>query len=135
MRIYTSRYANGDLADLDLVKVGITIGNPRFKLPYEREHLRLLAPARHVFRIGDQEEFRQAFEAQLAETGVEVIRRRLLDISEAHDGRDLVLLCFEDLTKPGLYCHRTHFADFWQDQTGAEVKELALLPAPQGSLL
>jgi hypothetical protein len=34
------------------------------------------------------------------------------------------LLCFEDLTKPGLWCHRRPFANWWLENTGEVVPEL-----------
>ena len=36
----------------------------------------------------------------------------------------LVLLCYEDLTKPGLRCHRRLFANWWCENTGDVVPEL-----------
>jgi hypothetical protein len=35
-----------------------------------------------------------------------------------------VCLCFEDLTKPGLWCHRQIFARWWTEETGEAVPEL-----------
>lgn len=40
--------------------------------------------------------------------------------------KDIVLLCFEDLTKPGEWCHRCVFAEWWQNKTGQKINELKL---------
>lgn len=35
-----------------------------------------------------------------------------------------MLLCYEDVSQ-GLNCHRRTFADFWEQQTGQAIPELA----------
>jgi hypothetical protein len=42
----------------------------------------------------------------------------------AHGSEGVVLLCFEDLTKPGEWCHRRSFAAWWDEKTGQKVDEL-----------
>ena len=37
------------------------------------------------------------------------------------DETTVVLLCFENLAKPGLWCHRTMFAEWWTGETGELV--------------
>ena len=49
-------------------------------------------------------------------------------ITEQSGDHRLVLLCFEDLSKPGEWCHRRIFADWWKDITGDHVRELGPLP-------
>jgi len=34
------------------------------------------------------------------------------------------LLCYESLGKPGVFCHRQIFAEWWREQTGEVVSEL-----------
>jgi len=36
----------------------------------------------------------------------------------------LVLLCWEDIRKPGEWCHRTMFAEWWAEHSGQGVLEL-----------
>lgn len=43
---------------------------------------------------------------------------------EISNGKALVFLCFEDLTKDGEWCHRRMFAEWWQRKTGMKVEEL-----------
>jgi hypothetical protein len=41
-----------------------------------------------------------------------------------HGNNRIVLLCFEDVRKPGESCHRQNFATYWQQMTGNVVPEL-----------
>lgn len=36
----------------------------------------------------------------------------------------LVFMCFENLSQPGKWCHRSMFAGWWEQQTGRAVTEL-----------
>jgi hypothetical protein len=132
MKLYTSRYQNKGIAQSDLIPVGITLGNPRFKLGFVvAKNLRLLAPPREIFRLPN-DEFVARFRARLDEIGVGQIGAALADISTKNGGGDLVLLCFEDVflsdTRKN-FCHRRVFAQWWQEKTGEEVAELG---APEG---
>jgi hypothetical protein len=52
-------------------------------------------------------------------------RRILAELQELRKGYgDLVLLCHEDLTKPGAWCHRTILARWITDQLGESVEEV-----------
>jgi len=76
------------------------------------------------------EEFERAYRARLEKAGVDDLRRQLNAISARHAGRDLVLLCFEDVWRDGEdACHRRSFARWWRDQTGELVEELPPAPA------
>ena len=121
--LYTSRWQNGKLADMEVVPVGISRGTPRFKLPYRYRLLRLLAPTRETFRIEDAEEFRRSYLGHLEELSVETIAVQLGQIAFEHGGRPLALLCYEDV-HAGELCHRRMFANWWKDRTGHEVREL-----------
>ena len=35
----------------------------------------------------------------------------------------MILLCYEDVTNPDEWCHRTVFAKWWEDNTGETVEE------------
>jgi hypothetical protein len=107
------------------VPVRITLGGVRFKLPYSLTHsVRELAPRRD-YLSAPEAEFTAAYRADLDQLGPERIATRLQQIAEAEGDHRLVLLCFEDLTKPNLWCHRTVFASWWKDRTGDEVRELS----------
>jgi hypothetical protein len=72
--------------------------------------------------------YREALEA----FGADQIRLRLEEIATAAGDSRLVLMCYEDLTLgDGKWCHRTMFAEWWQDITGGVVREIAA-PAAAG---
>ncbi|KPI15704.1 hypothetical protein OK074_2149 [Actinobacteria bacterium OK074] len=119
------------------VPVRITLGAPRWVLPYVLEHqVREAAPSREYFGVA-RPTYEAAYLAQLDRCGVEFFASRFREIAAA--GRDLrlVLLCFEDLSEPGQWCHRRMFAEWWQEETGARVRELGPLGPvyEQGTLL
>jgi hypothetical protein len=57
----------------------------------------------------------------LNDIGIKQIKWMLKQVS---DGKPVVLLCFEDLRKPGEWCHRSMFAEWYEKQTGKKVVEL-----------
>jgi Protein of unknown function, DUF488 len=120
--LYTSRWQNEKLADLDVVLVGISRGTPRFKLPYRYRQLRLLAPSKETFALREDKEFDKAYVAGLEKIGVERIAEALRRLSYEQGGKPLILLCYEDV-HAGEDCHRRMFADWWKQQTGQEVLE------------
>lgn len=123
MRLFTSRFANKELRNRpDLVKVAIAVGSPRWKVGYDWVKWRCPAPS--GLRQFKGEEFQSAYLTKLDALGLECIRAGLEAISEAHGGKDLVLLCYEDLRTPGEWCHRAMFAEWWLRETGELVLEL-----------
>jgi len=73
----------------------------------------------------DKEELRKALYGKLDRAGIGEVRRILHEISSRHGDRDVVLLCFEDVRKPGEWCHRQLIAD-WLNEHGSEVRELGV---------
>ncbi|WP_180685853.1 DUF488 family protein [Streptomyces gossypiisoli] len=118
------------------VPVRITLGAPRFKLPYSLNHaVRELAPSRD-YLSWPEPEFTKAYRADLDRLGPVRIAERLREIAQAENDHRLVLLCFEDLSKPALWCHRRTFASWWKDTTGDEVRELSpMADYEQGTLM
>ena len=103
MRVYTSRFHNKQLRDRpDLVKVAITVGKPRGPVGFEFVEFNWLAPYGRLFRIDDRGEFTVAYFQKLDRIGVAAIRKRLQEISAQHGGKDLVLLCYENLKGGGV---------------------------------
>jgi Protein of unknown function, DUF488 len=124
MRIWTSQFQHKVLAQHpELVKVGITVWPPRFKLGYAYERLPMLTPYGGLFHESDRERFTRAYYARLDTAGVETVLHALRAISERHGGRDLVLLCYEDLSKPDEWCHRQIAAQWLQERAGLTVAE------------
>ncbi|MEU9188233.1 hypothetical protein AB0D14_27590 [Streptomyces sp. NPDC048484] len=107
------------------VPVRITLGAPRFRLPYSLTHsVRELAPRRE-YLSKPLPQFTADYRADLDKLGPVWVAERLRKITEAEGDHRLVLLCFEDLTDPALWCHRRVFASWWKDVTGDEVRELS----------
>lgn len=119
--LYTSRWANRELARLPVVAVGISRGTPKWPLPYSYRMARLLAPSRQTFELRSDDAFERAYLAELEEAGVEKIGAMLGKISDEEGGGPLVLLCYE---KDRNDCHRAMFAAWWQERTGQRVEEL-----------
>lgn len=78
----------------------------------------------------DREKARKGYRRGLHLAGVDRITARLCQIAEQHEGRPLVLLCFE---KDRADCHRLWFAQWWEKQTGVVVPELAVLRGREGT--
>lgn len=115
----TSRYrAYETIAASDRVPVGITVGKPRWKLPYAiAGHVGELAPYGSMFKLTG-EAFADAYYKRLESFGIDVIGPALA----AHGDR-LLLLCYEDV-HAGEPCHRRRFAAWWESRTGRKVPEL-----------
>lgn len=119
------------------VPVRITLGAPRWALPYALEHqVREAAPSREYFGAA-RPVYEAAYVTQLNGHGVEFFASRFQQIAVSARDPRLVLLCFEDLSKPDQWCHRRMFAEWWQERAGAKVRELGPLGPEyeQGTLL
>ncbi len=134
--LFTSRWANKELADLRCVPTGISRGTPRFATGYRYRQVRELAPGDEAWSREDEAAFAEAYAAQLDALGIEAIVSRLARIAEESGGLPLVLLCYECSDE---FCHR-HVLRRWLAGRGVRVKELEpgdLPPrpdAPQPSL-
>lgn len=122
--IYTGRYSDKRLNNDNYFIVGISRGKPKFKIDYTIDtQLYLLAPTRDMWgKIG--EEFTELYVDYLNKN-IEKICYIVGKLKrEANSqGKDLVLLCFEDLNK-GKTCHRTRFKNWYEEVTKEEVIEL-----------
>lgn len=129
LTVWTSRYQNGGpITRSGLVPVRITLGAPKMRLPYDLEaEIRELAPDRWTFHIDDRAEFEPKFRAKLDKLGADYVRARLETVSALHGGRGLVLLCFEDVTKMGEWCHRQIVAAWIEENLRIPCKELPTL--------
>lgn len=124
MQLFTCRYQKFH-AGLG-IPVRTTVGLPRFALPYELGgHARLITPTWAMVSLHDEAAYTTQYRQHLDAAGVEAIRAELLTLAASHVDRRLVLLCFDDLSRPDGWCHRRMFADWWQDLTSEPVPELA----------
>lgn len=126
MTIWTSRYSNKELQSNKYYPVGISIGQPRFHLGYKlREQCYSLAPKGHMLNM-NLERFKTAYYEKLRGIGTERIISMVNRLGERaqSEGKELVLLCFEDVRVPEEWCHRTIFAEWWAENTGEIIEEL-----------
>lgn len=126
MAIWVSRYSNKELKNGKYYPVGISIGKPRWSLGYElREQCFSLAPKGHMLNMG-LEDFKLAYYKKLEDIGtdkiINIVER--LNKKAKEEGKELVLLCYEDVRIPGDWCHRTVFAEWWAENTGKLIEEL-----------
>jgi len=132
VRIWTSRFHNRALRERpDLVKVAITVGKPRWPVGFQFVELNWLAPYGNLFRIDDRSKFTVAYFQKMDRIGAKAISKRFQEISETNGGKDLVLLCYENLTKPDEWCHRQVFAEWWLRETGEIIEELETGKGPE----
>lgn len=123
MKIYTSRYSNKELRSGMYTPVGITVGSPRFRLGYTlMGNIKELAPYGSLFKVNDRKEFTEKYFAKMDKVGVDKVRA-IFDMYKRY-GKDIVLLCYEDVREPGEWCHRLVFAEWWKARTGEEIVEL-----------
>lgn len=123
--IYTSRYSNPELKSGKYTAVRISLGAPRWDVGYIISgEINILKP---YGLFGKYDNDKQSFEAEyrklLEKSGVELINRKLEEFKRF--GKDVVLLCYEDVRKgENDWCHRIMFAKWWKEQTGETINEL-----------
>ena len=126
MAIWISRYSNKELQSGKYYPVGISIGTPKFPLGYTlRMQCYSLAPKGYMLNM-ELERFKPAYYEKLEGIGtdriIDMVQR--MDEEARAEGKELVLLCYEDVRVPGDWCHRTVFAEWWAEQTGELIEEL-----------
>nr|DAL67080.1 MAG TPA: hypothetical protein [Caudoviricetes sp.] len=134
MAIWVSRYSNKELQNGNYYPVGISIGTPKFPLGYTlRKQCYSLAPKGYMLNM-ELDRFKTAYYEKLEGIGTD----RIIDMVEKMDeearteGKELVLLCYEDVRVPGDWCHRTVFAEWWAENTGELIEELTDPTPPKG---
>lgn len=113
MNIYTSYYAKFRKLNPSVVCVQISTSKPDWFLCV-RDSIPELFPGWDLvngIKSGSitQEEYKDTYLKRLAIMDKNFILNRIKEISDAHGGKDVVLLCYE---KPGDFCHR-HFVGEW----------------------
>jgi hypothetical protein len=134
VRLFTSRYSNPGIVELEglATPVGFTNGHPRFPLKFKlAANLRDIAPDRSTIQMEDQVAFSRVYRERLNTMGLSKIIT-LLESVDRGERPGLILLCFEDIRLPGVWCHRTIFGAWWQEQTGEKVEELPDPSTPKG---
>ena len=121
MAIFTSRFSNPELKKGIYTLLRISMGTPKWNTGYrldgELPDLMPFGLKGRAFAF-----FQQGYIARLDKIGIGKIKSRLQQFQ--NDSKDVVLLCYEDIRKPGTWCHRTMFADWWHKMTGETIEEL-----------
>jgi len=119
MTIYTSYFANKKMPE-DYTKVRISIGNPRWKLPYEiAGKIPELMPTRDMLGM-EFKEYQKIYLNMLEDVGIDKIKKILKQF-----GNKVILLCFENISKDTeTWCHRRMFAEWYESKTGTKIAEL-----------
>ena len=122
--IYTSRFSNPELKTGKYTAVRISVGSPRWKVGYDISGaISELMPKGIFGKYETKAAFEVEYRKRLECIGVEYIRKLLAGYELL--GKDVVLLCYEDVRKgESDWCHRTIFADWWREKTGEVIPEL-----------
>lgn len=131
MELFTARYA--EYSPTHGVAVRTSVGVPKDWRHGRLEHVRRLTPY-GLLHVSDRAEFTRLYIARLERVGADAIYARLEGISDAHDCRPLVLCCFEDVRRPGVWCHRTILGAWLRDRLGIAVPELDVFTAAGAQL-
>ena len=124
MTVYTSRYGNPELQTGEYYVIGITLGKPKFSLGYEENgHCYMLAPDKSMWGKS-HEEFSRLYKKKLDGIGRDRIRNVLNGIMRSGNGKDVVLVCYEDVRKEGEFCHRIDFAEWVAENLSFDIIEL-----------
>ena len=126
MAIYTSRFSNPELKNGKYTAFRISVGSPRWDTGYRIDgEIKDLMPFGLLGKYdNDKEGFRLRYFAKLDTIGIYRLKQLLQAFASA--GKDVVLLCYEDVRKgDDNWCHRVMFAEWWKERTGEEIKELA----------
>lgn len=107
--------------------VRISVGKPKWNLGYDiYDEIRELEPF-GLMNEHDHENFKRLYFKRLDNFGVDRIKSKIDAIRKIADGmeKDVVLLCYEDVRKENVWCHRLVFAEWWEEKTGEKIYELA----------
>lgn len=130
MTIYTCSFSEYERQQApDRLPVRTTVGAPTRRPPTyydEMASLREVTPLRRFLQpvTLPYGEYEREYHNMLAAYGPDVISQRIAKLCENSGRKHVVLLCFDNLAKPGNWCHRSMFADWWLQITGEEVIEL-----------
>lgn len=122
--VYTSRYSNPELKTGKYTAVRISLGTPKWPIGYNLDaEMKDLMPFGLLGKFEQYEDFEKAYFDRLNQKGVQRILSQLQRFERL--GKDVVLLCYEDIRKgPDDWCHRRTFADWWLKNTGEAIPEL-----------
>ena len=128
MQFYTSYYASKKLDRAKHYLVRTSLGFCRWT-PCDEE-FPALAPEPEWIGLSEAE-YRPLYIAKLESIGADTFTEWLRLLHNEAEGKSPVLLCYEALRKPGEFCHRRMFAEWYESKTGVVIPELGhQAPAP-----
>jgi len=137
MQIFTSRWNAGNLIlGSEAGAVSISLGTPRFSLPFiPIGSIPELMPERKWMH-SPLHLYKPLYLAKLESAGVDRIQRELARVVKAAPTGKVALLCWENVLapKPGEFCHRRLFADWWLEKTGELIEELTPAHVTKGRI-
>lgn len=120
------------------IPIRSTVGQAKWFPHYPYGTWSNITPEPWMLNMG-LDRFREKYRQKLDRIGFDTLMGDALALQAEladewqHDGRNaeqLVVLCFDNLAKPGNWCHRTMFAE-WMSEHGFEIRELGRSrPAP-----
>ena len=127
LRLATSRFhAAESIERSGLLPVSIAIGMPKWELSYdlvrESEVRAMCAPLGMLQLDLDKDAFRLRYEARLPRAPR--IVAALGRLARRHEAAGCVLLCWEDVRRPDVWCHRRMLAAYIEAHFEVEVPEL-----------
>lgn len=118
------------------VPVRTSVGSPKW-FAYDAMAWENVYPKYHWLKL-PFDDYRERYLRHLESVGVETLRGDITYMAETyaklHDGDlpdQLTLLCFEKLSKPGAWCHRTLLSEWIQQNLSLDVVELGAKPEPR----
>ncbi len=123
--IYTSRFYNPELKSGNYTAVRVSLGSPRWGVGYNIDGAINELMPKGLFGKYDNDRagFEREYRKLLDSIGVSRIKQQLSLYNSK--GKDVVLLCYEDVRKgDNDWCHRTMFANWWTEKTGEVIEEL-----------
>ena len=122
--VYTTRYSNPELKTGKYTAVRISLGTPKWPIGYNLDaEMKDLMPFGLLGKFERYEDFERAYFERLDQKGVQRIFSQLQRFERL--GKDVVLLCYEDIRKgQDDWCDRRTFADWWLKNTGEALPEL-----------
>jgi hypothetical protein len=107
--------------------IGTSTGNCRNRSGVV--YARTLAPWSTFNKVDDEELAEPIYKIQLYES-ISKVEAQLKDLGRRFPGQTLVFACFEDLSKRGLFCHRTWLASWLATTYAVNVPELGATRTP-----
>lgn len=109
----TARYTNKNIDPNKHICIRISQRPPRFKLPYKISGVwRNVVPTQEVRNIKEESAYKKAYFGQLDRSFSFLGRQALFTEAYNWVGENIVLLCYEDIRKPGVFCHRRLLAEW-----------------------